>query len=85
MTQGEKKTRNKTQNDKQDTEETCGNAALPQPADWGKEKRKLASSSASLKAHSADVEDHQSLPVSDESDSEHIYKLPTLLSLVVQR
>ncbi|XP_036937569.1 radial spoke head 10 homolog B isoform X2 [Acanthopagrus latus] len=85
MTQGEKKTRNKTQNDKQDTEETCGNAALPQPADWGKEKRKLASSSASLKAHSADVEDHQSLPVSDESDSEDIYKLPTLLSLVVQR
>ncbi|KAM8729017.1 radial spoke head 10 homolog B isoform 3-T3 [Acanthopagrus schlegelii] len=85
MTQGEKKTRNKTQNDKQDTEETCGNAALPQPADWGKEKRKLASSSASLKAHSADVEDHQSLPVSDESDSEDIYKLPTLFSLVVQR
>ncbi|XP_030256148.1 radial spoke head 10 homolog B [Sparus aurata] len=84
MTQGKEKTRNMTQNDRQDTEETCGNAELPQPA-GGKEKRKLVSSSASLKAHSADVEDHQSLPVNDESDSEDMYKLPRLFSLVVLR
>lgn len=84
MTQGKEKTRNMTQNDRQDTEETCGNAELPQPA-GGKEKRKLVSSSASLKAHSADVEDHQSLPVNDESDSGDMYKLPRLFSLVVLR
>lgn len=84
MTQGKEKTRNMTQNDRQDTEETCGNTELPQPA-GGKERIKLVSSSASLKAHSADVEDHQSLPVSDESDSEDIYTLPRLFSLVVQR
>ncbi|XP_073346399.1 radial spoke head 10 homolog B [Pagrus major] len=85
MRQGEEKEKNTIQNDKQDTEQTCGNAELPQTA-GGKQKRKLVSISVSLKAHSADVVENQSRPVSDEQpESEDIYKLPTLFSLVVQR
>lgn len=87
MTQGKEKSKTTTKNDEPGNEKTCGNAELSQTAQE-KEKRKSASCSAGLKVNSADVDqsDLRGHHVSqDQPDSDDIYELPTLVSLIVQR
>lgn len=73
----------------QESENMHRDTEVPQGAE-DKENKKLASCSASLKVNSADVEDHETdfrgCAVSDKQlEIDHVYKLPTLFYLILQR
>lgn len=84
MAQGKEKKKTRIKNDKQEKEKTCGSEKLPQTEEE-KEKGKLASCSASLKANLTDVEPKQTSLHDEQSESDDIDEIPTLFSLTVQR